>query len=443
MINRAPVAPAFLEVATVARRMTTTEQTRVPIRKVEVKNFLSLQDISVNLGKLNVLVGPNGGGKSNFLSVFRFLGEVARTDLAPALGALFGGYDRTICRAITTNPKPGIRISVEGEITSYSSSNAPDEYSLNFRQLPLPDGRKFLRRDEELLLKRSAGRGRRITLKGARYEYETIRTTRTSLLNPSRSRTNVRATAQRAEGVIEQDASALSVLRRIGRRSDTDQVNELAEVFEDLRLFDPAVQAARRPSALADGKRLSPTASNLAAVLMSLKENQPDVLSAIEDDIRSVLPGFNGFHFIVSGEGVEAVRIEIKEIGIRDAMPMAFVSFGTVRAIALFTMLRDPEPPRLTCLEEVDHGLHPHALDILVDRLRDASERSQIIVATHSPALVNRLRSDELIVFERDSETGVTRVPLIDPKIIDKMKVEAEFGLGELWYSGLLGGTPT
>ena len=104
-------------------------------------------------------------------------------------------------------------------------------------------------------------------------------------------------------------------------------------------------------------------------------------------------------------------------------------------------MLRDPSPPKLTCLEEVDHGLHPHALDVLVERLRDASERSQIIVATHSPALVNRLSPEELIVFERDPESGVTKIPPIDYEQVAQMERESDFRLGELWYSGLIGGT--
>ena len=68
----------------------TTALRKVPVREVVATNFLSLRNVSVKLGHLNVLVGPNGGGKSNFLSVFRFLGEVARTDLAPALQTLFG-----------------------------------------------------------------------------------------------------------------------------------------------------------------------------------------------------------------------------------------------------------------------------------------------------------------------------------------------------------------
>lgn len=103
-------------------------------------------------------------------------------------------------------------------------------------------------------------------------------------------------------------------------------------------------------------------------------------------------------------------------------------------------MLHDPEPPKLTCIEEIDHGLHPHALDRLVDRLREAAERTQIILATHSPALVNRLDPRELIIVERDEGTGSTRAVKPDLAMVQQLQKETGYELGELWFSGSLGG---
>ena len=108
--------------------------------------------------------------------------------------------------------------------------------------------------------------------------------------------------------------------------------------------------------------------------------------------------------------------------------------------MALFAMLNDPYPPKLTCIEEIDHGLHPHALDRLMLRLREASEKTQIVVATHSPALVNRLRIDELIIVERDEGTSATRVIRPNHQIFEDLRKETGYELGELWFSGALGG---
>lgn len=96
----------------------------------------------------------------------------------------------------------------------------------------------------------------------------------------------------------------------------------------------------------------------------------------------------------------------------------------------------------MTCIEEIDHGLHPHALDRVVDRLRSAAERTQIIAVTHSPALVNRLDPKELVVFERDTDTGETLVPEINPASVRAAGEDAGLGLGEMWFSGILGGVP-
>ncbi len=403
---------------------------KVPIRQVEVTNFLSFRDISVKLDHLNILVGPNGGGKSNFLSVFRFLGEVARTDLAPALQTVFGGFDQARCRS--RSAKGDVEISLKGEITEHSSSKALDEYSLSFSRIGAGPHTSRLRRREKLLLKRGAGAGRRITLNGAKYELIDVRSTR------ARSG----GVDQKEGGRIEPAASALSALRRIGRTFDTKQVNQLAEVFEGLRLFDPVVDLARQPGRVGAHPHLLPDAANLASVLTWMNTEAPDVVEAIQDDVRAILPGFARFKFERGEKGSDTIRVDILEHGLRDATPMTRASFGTVRAIALLTMLRDPDPPRLTCLEEIDHGLHPYALDILVERLRDASSRSQIIVATHSPALVNRLEPKELIVFERDVEDGSTRIVQRETSEMEAMLDGSGFGLGELWFSGTLGGVP-
>jgi predicted ATPase len=119
-------------------------------------------------------------------------------------------------------------------------------------------------------------------------------------------------------------------------------------------------------------------------------------------------------------------------------------SFGTIRALAMLALLYDPHPPKLTCVEEIDHGFHPHLFDRLVELLREATARTQLLIATHSPALVNRLRPEELIVCERNPENGGVRIPAVEPEKITQM-VEATggaLGPGELWFSGSLGGVP-
>lgn len=136
----------------------------------------------------------------------------------------------------------------------------------------------------------------------------------------------------------------------------------------------------------------------------------------------------------------EGSAVYFVEHGLPGRTYLADASFGTIRALALLAMLHDPHPPMLTCVEEIDHGLHPHALDVIVERLRSAASRTQILVATHSPALVNRLDPHELIVCERENETGSSHIPAIDSDTIAEMVQESNLLPGELWFSGALGG---
>ncbi len=402
------------------------------LTRVAVKNFLSLKDVDIELGDLNVLVGPNGSGKTNFLNIFRFVGDVARSDLVPAIEGI-GGFSNLIFREPTkgrTTPK--IQIILEGKMTTHSNERALDKYTLEFRRHTLKGSNVAhpIFRIESVVLKRTPGRGRRITISGGSVEFETLgKATRATPKTPSRLE-------------VQEASSGLAILRRLGKSYDAPQIEEIAQIFEGLRLFDVNVAAARRPTAVVYSKQLQADGSNIAAFLNYLKEEHPERFELVKEDVAFVLPTFKDFLFHKIGGADEGIRVDIVEAPLVDVTPLARASFGTIRSIALFAMLHDPHPPKLTCLEEVDHGLHPHALDRLVERLREASKQTQIIVATHSPALVNRLKPEELIVFQRDPETGATVQPDISATEMREMEEKSGYRLGELWFSGAIGGNP-
>src|SRR5690606_8844873 len=126
--------------------------------------------------------------------------------------------------------------------------------------------------------------------------------------------------------------------------------------------------------------------------------------------------------------------------GLRRPTQLADASYGTIRLLGLLALLYDPDPPALTCVEEIDHGLHPQALELLVHRLREASERTQFLIATHSPALADRLKPEELIVCERRDD-GSSVIPAVSQDKVQEIIERSEgLPLGELWFSGALGG---
>lgn len=403
------------------------------ILTVEIENFLSFRKSEVTLAPLNVLVGPNGAGKTNFLKIFQFLGDVARLDLIPAIDS-FGGFDEMHFRG--AGASASVRINLRGLVTEHASERAPDEYELSFHERPFrfrrpstdtaaiaPVVRRLVSRSEKILLKRTAGRGRRITLQGGSAQFAPLR-----------------ADKEGPRVSVQAQSAGLNTLRKLGDEYGASQVEALAQVFENLRLFEVNVVNVRQPSRAASPSHLAPDGSNVAYFLRWLSLEHPTVFDRLCDDIKFVLPGFDEFRFVPVGGSDDAIRLDIKERHLVGPTSLARASFGTIRAIALFAMLHDPAPPRLTCLEEIDHGFHPHALDRIVERLREASKRTQIIVATHSPALVNRVEPSELIIFERDANTGATRIVELDPAQARKMEEESGYRMGELWFSGILGG---
>ena len=405
--------------------------------ELEVENFRTLKRVSLPLGPLTVLVGPNGAGKTNVLKVFDFLVDIIRTDLEPALDAR-GGFEHVAFWGGTGVPT-AIRIKIKACWTTYSSPTAPDEYELKIRRRRVPAFRRTpdgeeplahrfrLERSETFQFKRTQGRGRRITISGERAQV---------------TDTTARQEETAREIGISKLSSGLSTLPRLSDEAGGSEVATVAQKLAGFRVFDVRVDDARRPSrVLRLVESLRDDASNLAAFLVSLRERDEQAWHRLVEDARTVLPQLEGIEFDLLGGAAPQVAIVLRETGLRRTTSLADASYGTIRLLGLLALLYDPDPPALTCVEEIDHGLHPQALELLVTRLREASQRTQFIIATHSPAFADRLRPEELMVCER-LDDGSSAIPAIDLAKVRAI-VDASEGLplGELWFSGALGGS--
>lgn len=395
--------------------------------RIEARNYGCLDHAAVTLGPLSVLVGPNGSGKSMLLDTIQFLGDAARDDLGPAVERR-GGFGALRFRGAPE--EEGIHLAIQAVVTSYASETAPDEYELEvdgFRARTAAGPRQILRRTESFKFKRRAGAGRRLTIQGTKF------TVHDPGKRPS-SRT-----------LLQEQSLALSTLPRLAFEEGGEQVAQVADLFKSFRVFDVDVRRAREPAPLVPSEPivLAQDASNLSAFLHQLSQEKALFRDLIKD-ARAMIPGFKNIHFRSIGGAREAVVVEIEETWLPDRTPLAMASFGTIRALAMLALLYDPEPPALTCVEEIDHGFHPYLFDRLVELMRRATQRTQLLIATHSPALVNRLRPEELIVCERNPETGGVRIPAVGREEIAAMvkATGGALGPGELWFSGSLGGVP-
>lgn len=399
--------------------------------ELHVENFRSLRDVTIPLGPLTVLVGPNGVGKSNVLKVFDFLAAIIRTDLRPALEEQ-GGFDEV---AFWGGEKPptSLQIHLKATWTTHASRTAPDEYSLTIRRRssPKPDrpDSYTLSRQESFQFKRTGGRGRRITISGEEARVVDRRAGRES---------------DSGSFGIQRLSSGLSTLPRLGRSDGGEEVTRVAERLSSFRVFDVDVAAARQPTRARStlAASLEPHAENLAAFLVQLSADE-ERWGRLTEDARRLLPQLEAIEFEQVGGYADRLAVVLHERGLRRTTPLADASFGTVRLLGLLAMLYDPHPPALTCIEEIDHGLHPQALELIVERMREASERTQLIVATHSPALVDRLKPQEFIVCDRD-DSGASIIPALSVDEVEDIVAETgDQPLGELWFSGVLGGDLT
>lgn len=387
----------------------------LPVTRIEAANFRSLRDVDVPLGSFNVLVGPNGSGKSNLLDVLRFLATTVQFDLAAALDA-WRGFEHIQRQAAPTG---AVRLTVEGQVTANASTNAPDRYELKLHRTKAGE----ISRNETFWFKRTSGAGRRIKITG---------------LTATISEEGAPDVALR---LATKQTTGLATLPKLADDQGGVGIRQFTELLSSIRVLEPDVGAARTPGRITGG-RLAQDASNLADALYELSRTAPENFDLLQDDVRRCLPGLESIQFVPFGGGTRNVVVQLVERGLLTPIDLVDASFGTVRLLALLTALHDPEPAPFTAIEEVDHGLHPYALEVLVERMRAASERTQILAATHSPTLANRLRPSEIIICDRDPDTGESVIPARSQEEVAAAVNSSDWQIGELWFAGALGGVP-
>ena len=183
--------------------------------------------------------------------------------------------------------------------------------------------------------------------------------------------------------------------------------------------------------------RLEPNSRNLALVLSQIEHAGGTRWTRLNRMLKQFFPRFERVTTLPSGG---TVQFYLHESGFRAPIPATRLSDGTIRFIATLATLLSPSPPPLVCIEEPELGLHPGAVALLADLLVEASERTQLVVTTHSDALVSALtdQPDAIVACERPGAGAVLR--RLDPgKLATWLE---DYRLGDLWRMGELGANP-
>jgi predicted ATPase len=227
----------------------------------------------------------------------------------------------------------------------------------------------------------------------------------------------------------------------LAQRRDPDtypEITRLAEVLGDVRIYREwsfgRYTPARLPQATdAPNKWMAPDASNLALILSKLKRN-PVARSVFIDLFRAIYSDVVDVDVLIEGGTAQIFVQEDTFI-----VPATRLSDGTLRYLCLLAILCDPEPPPLVCIDEPELGLHPDVVSKLAEALLYASERTQLIVTTHSAALVDAFTQDPEAILVCEKDKGATVLRRLDSKqLAPWLKT---YRLGSLWTSGEIGGT--
>jgi predicted ATPase len=351
------------------------------LQSIKVEGYTSIRSAKVELRDLNVLIGANGAGKSNFISVLALLGRIVDEELNLFVGKA-GGASALLYRGGESVPEIALRL----EFTS-------DEYWATL----IPSAR------DELIFGNEG-----IELRGE-------------------------------DHVLGRGHRESRLLDEIDERDLSSAAGHVVDTLRGCRVFhfhDTSANAPVKQTGFAsDNIALHPDASNLAAILLRLQREEHAVYRRIVRTIQQVAPFFRDFVLI---EENGRLRLRWQQEGSDVVFPADALSDGTLRFICLTTLLSLPDLPNLVVLDEPELGLHPYAIVQLADMLRAASSAGQVLIATQSVTLMNQFEVDDLIVVDRAD--GASAFHRLDPAgLADWL---AKYSLGELWEKNLLGGRP-
>lgn len=337
---------------------------------------------------MNVFIGPNGVGKSNFISFFRFLNRLYNQELQLYIQR-HGKADSFLYFGSKVSDELSARIRFD--------NGYKNEY--DFALVPTEEGGLIFSKEYS----NHYGGGKRNVSQFGGFGGE-------------------------SESKLKQD--------------DSYRNNHLRKHFAQLRLFhfhDTSFNsAAKKASTIGDYASLHEDAGNLAAYLYMLQERYPSNFKMIEGVIRSIAPFFNGFHLQPDQIDETKITLRWREKGAEQLFNAHSLSDGTLRMLCLATLLLQPEPPATIIIDEPELGLHPFAIGKLAAMLKSASQSSQIIISTQSVTLLEHFDADDVVVTERkDNQTVFNRLDG------EKLKVWLDdYSLGDIWEMNLIGGKP-
>ena len=375
---------------------------------VRVEGYRRLFDCRLEMRDLAVMIGANGVGKTSVLDVFSLMAASARGKLLENIG---GRLDSILTRGKADR----LAISLE--------MNVPDYAPLKYRFEVVP-------------------------LSGASYQIS--QETLTQQVDPT-AREPLKYIDSRSLNVKYFDIQSKSLQPpnwdHDHFETSLSQVPKMYQQSENLRrrlasctYYGPldvsARSAVRLPQDMRPAKLPGANGEDLVSALYDLRETDPDRFEMVEDTLAAAFQDFDKLSFPPVAAG--KLSMAWKDRNFAKPIFVHELSEGTLRFLWMVTLLQSRELTAITLIDEPEVSLHPELLKLLADLMREASRRTQLIVATHSDRLIRFLEPREVLVC--DAEEGLMRARWADTLDLDKWL--AEYTLDEIWAMNVIGGRP-
>jgi predicted ATPase len=360
---------------------------------VTVKGFKSIAWLDeVALTPINLLIGANGSGKSNFIQVFSFLHAIREAGLQDYVRRA-GGADELLHFGSKETQEIQIDISFKQEV---------NQYRLTLR--PTSDDSLYPAKEQVLFWDKTHPR-----------PYEESLSPRKDSREAGISSSRVSATANWVRARLDR--------WRVYHVHDTS-----------------AMSPMRKTAKIDDNEFLRSDGANLAAFLYLLKQKYPNAYGLIRGSIQRVAPFFDDFRLRPDPLNEETIRLAWKHRNSDKYFSISALSDGSLRFIALATLFLQPNElrPSVIIVDEPELGLHPAAITILASLMKQASPEAQVIVSTQSALLLDHFRPENVLVAERIG--GSTHLRRLESSSLHEWL--EDYSLGQLWEKNELGGRP-
>lgn len=407
------------------------------ITRIEIDGFKSFENFELDLRPLTAIVGPNASGKSNLFDALRFISQLSQTDIRSAMQDLRGEPEELFRKTML-----GSAERMQFAIEVFLEPKGKDAFGNDFEVKA-----QRLRYELELsIVKGNDGHPRSIVVTNERCHPLRKADDRATYLKnlPIKYNSSVRpfirisdagdAIEVRQDGrqkhgrpmsfsTGEASRSALSTITT----AEFPHLYALRESLTNVKFLEIHPQGARNANDRFEDRNLKPDASNLSAVLARLKEETADsdrgagVLSDIAADLSALIPSVSSLD-VRNDPALRQYSFSVNFVGEMN-FSSRVISDGTLRLLALLTLLNDPERKGTLCFEEPENGVHEGRIPTLIELLRDAANFSleysemssfQILLNTHSPKVMQSLLDIEIVaadmVVDIDPKSGTRQI---------------------------------